>query len=179
MAKIKDRYDDLNKDLCVLDRQHQDAHDIRLIQTYDFWRHHTTPDTGIHVPKPTQSMYTHLIDTINATAVLVTTINRPHSTDSTYITYDNKTSTLPPNPVFQITDTTTDICHKYTNSHLVNISTIKILRQAKRQLINTIARKLTDTTNHEINTSQQRRACQVTRLDILSAPQLCIVPTHP
>ena len=81
--------------------------------------------------------------------------------------------------MFLQTDTPTTICRKHQRLLTVNASVIRILRQIKRQLINTIGRQRTDTINHNINISQLRRAYQAARPRMLSAPQLCIAATHP
>ena len=166
LASITDKHVLINKTILALEHQHRDVHDIRLIQTDEYRRHHTTPDAGIHAPTKTQSTERHLIATTANTATRAAAINIPHTK------YDTWSPTLPPSPVFLKIDTPTDIYRKHTNLQQVNRSAIRILRQIKRQLINTIGRQRTDTINHDINISQIRRARQAARPHIMSAPQL-------
>ena len=179
LASITDKHAIINTTLLPLKHQHRDVHDTRLVQTDEYRRHHTTPDAGIQAPTKTQSTERHLIATSANTATLAAAINTPHTTISTHTKYDTWSSSLPPSPMFLKTDTPTDICRKHTNLQQVNRSVIRILRQIKRQLINTIGRQHTDTINHDINISQIRRACQAARPRIMSAPQLYIAATHP
>ena len=179
LASITDKHAIINKTLLALEHQHRDAHDTRLVQIDEYRRHHTTTDAGIHTPTKTQSTERHLIATSANTTTLAAAINTPHTTISTHTKYDTWSPSLPSNPVFLKTDTPTDICRKHINLQQVNRSAIHILRQIKRQLINTIGRQRTDTINHDININQIRRASQAARPRIMSAPQLCIAATHP
>ena len=159
MATIIDRNAIINMDFLSLECQHQDAHDTRLVQTYEYRRHHTISDTSIHVPTKTRSRKKHLI-----------AIRSPHTVISTLIKYTTWTPTLFPSPTFLPNDTPTDICRKHAKLHYVNRSAIRILRQIKRQLINIIGRHHTYTINHDINISQLRHAYHSARPRILSAP---------
>ena len=170
LAKITDKHAIINTTLLALEHQHCDEHDTRLVQTDEYRRHHTTPDVGIHAPIKTHSTERHLLATSTNTTTLAAAINTPHTTISTHTKYTTWSPTLPPRPVFLKTDSPTDICRKHTNLQQVNRSVIRILRQIKRQLINTIGRKRTDTINHDINISQICRACQAARPRIMSAP---------
>ena len=179
MKYVVDKHSDLHTDLHALHRQQQDSHDTRIIQTDEYRRHHQTPDTEIYAPISTRSSVSHLIATCDATANLAATINTPHSIVPTHVRYDNWSPSLPSSPVFRPTATPTTICRKHQRLLTVNASTIRILRQIKRQLMHTIWRQRTDTINHNINISQLRQACQAARPRMLSAPQLCIAATHP
>ena len=170
MHTFIDKHANIRIDLSALKRQHQEAHDTRLVQTEEYRRHHTTPDAGIHVPTNTMSTEKHLIATSTTTSQLAATIHPPRNHVSTFTKYDTWSTTLPPSLVFLKLDTSTDICRKHANLSQVNRSAIKILRQIKWQLINTIGRRRTDTINHDINISQRRCAYQVARPRILSAP---------
>ena len=161
LAKITDKHTIINTTLLALEHQHCDEHG--LVQTDEYRRHHTTPDIGIHAPTKTHSTERHLLATSTNTTTLAAAINTPHTTISTHTKYTTWSPTLPPRPVFLKTDSPTDICRKHTNLQHVNRSVIRILRQIKRQLINTIGRKRTDTINHDINISQIRRTCQAAR----------------
>ena len=127
MKYVTVKHSDLNADLHALDRQHQDAHDIRLVQIDDYQHHHKTPDTGIHAPTPTRSSASHLIATCDATVTLATTNNTPHSVVPTHLRYDNWSPSIPPTPVFLQTDTPTSICRKHQRLLTVNASEIHIL----------------------------------------------------
>jgi len=160
MKSIVDKHSDLHTDLHALNRQQQDAHNTRIVQTDEYRRYHQTPDTGIYAPTPTRSSASHLIATCDSTANLAATINTPQSIVPTNVRYDNWSPSLLPSHVFLQTDTPTTICRKHQRLLTVNASAIRILRQIKRQLIHTIGRQRTDTINHNINISQLRRACQ-------------------
>ena len=160
MKSIVDKHSDLHAYLHALNRQQQDLHDIRIVKTDECRHHHQTPDTGVHAPTPTQSSASHPIETCDDTANLAATINTQHSIVPTHVRYNNWSPSLPISPVFLQTDTPTTIYRKYQRLLTINASTIRILRQIKRQLIHTIGRQRTDTINHNINISQLRRACQ-------------------
>ena len=152
-------YSTSNMDILVLERRHQDSYNTRFVQIDEYRWRHITSNAGIHVPTKAQSTERHLVETSTAPTVLATTINIPHTTLSIYTKYDTWAPTISPSPVFLTTDAPTDIYRKYTNLRHVNRSTIRTLRQIKRQPINTIRRHYIYTINHDINISQLRHAC--------------------
>ena len=77
MLTITEMNGPLKNNLHALDKQQQEAHDTRIVQTGEYRRNHTTPDTGKHTPHPTHSLEVHLIDSSHTTAVLAATINTP------------------------------------------------------------------------------------------------------
>ena len=103
--------------------------------------------------KPTRSTDSHLIDTSHTTAVLVSTINTPHSTESTRVKYANW-KPIPPNPVFLQIDTPTEIYRKHAWLYLINAPVVRMIRQVQQQLLYTIIQQRTYTINHNINISQ-------------------------
>ena len=165
-----DKHANIRIDISSLEHQHQEAHDTRLIQNEEYRLHHTTPDAGIHAPTKTMSTEKDFIAPITATSQLVAMIHLLHNHVSAFTKYDTWSPTVLPSPVFLKLDTPTDIYRKHANLSQANWSAIKILCQIKRQLINIIGRRRTDTINHDINISQLRRAYKAARPRILSAP---------
>ena len=80
LASITDKYTIINNTLFALEHQHCDVHDIRLIQTDEYRRHHTTPYAGIHAPTKTRSTERHLIATSANTTTPAAAINTLHTT---------------------------------------------------------------------------------------------------
>ena len=167
----------LNKDLRALDIQQQESHDTQSVQKDDYNRHHTTLDTGKHMPHPTYSTARHLIVNSYAIAALVATINTPHYTEYIHTIYDRWPLTLPPNPVFTKSNLPTDICCNEALLRKVNTSAIRMIRQITQRHLHTIIKYRTDIINYDININRLRNVCQAARLLRLSAPQLYIATT--
>ena len=87
MHDINHKHHSLCDDLRTLDRQQQDQHDTRIIQTVEYSRHHTIPDTGKHALCPIHSTKSHLIATSRITAALAATINTPHVAEVIHTLY--------------------------------------------------------------------------------------------
>ena len=179
MHDVAHKHQSLCHDLCRLDRQLQEQHDTRVVQTAEYSRHHTTPDAGKHAPFPTHSTESHLINTCHVTAALAATINKPYVADAIHTLYTAWLPILPPDPVFMPTDTPTDVCRKYSLLHTVHTSAKRMLRRTQQRLLRTIARQKTNSINHDININQLHNACRNARPKRLSAPTLCISTTTP
>ena len=87
MHDVNNKHQSLRSDLCTLDRQQQEQHDTRTIQTEGYSHHHTTPDTGKHTPFPIYYTELHLISTYHVTAVVAATIMTSYVADAIHTIY--------------------------------------------------------------------------------------------
>ena len=179
MHDIHGKHSALTAALKALDRQQQDAHDTRVVQTDEYRRFHKTPDANRYAPYPSHPTESHLIQTSHKTAALAATINIPFVADPIHVVHTDWKPILPPYPVFHLQDTPSAICCKYSLLHKMNISAIRLLRRIKRRLIRTIGRQKTCQINHDININQLHNACQNANPQRLSAPTLCLSTTIP
>ena len=78
-------------DLRTLKKQQYGAHATRLVQTYEYWYHHTTSHTEINAHKPIYSTKCHLITTNHSIEAMIATISTSYYTEFIHVKYDKRT----------------------------------------------------------------------------------------